>query len=259
MAHVYSSFIKTFMNILFYDRVKNKIMPAGDSNYSGFDRFFRRTFIALFAGAITVGVTYPFNLCFTRLSADMNGKGQKRLYRTTFDCFNMAQLEGGYKAVYSGSTVAFFSLLPTTLLMLPIYDSLCYVNKRQNQQQENSPAGFVTQKLGAASIASVIVMMLLYPLDTITKSVMVIGSRGYTGYEKGLMNCVNTIHKTFGIRGFYRGMHLALLKVVPSVYLQLFIYEYLKQYTIMADPDVKIEKKLELAAESTFVPKEAVA
>ena len=78
---------------------------------------------------------------------------------------------------------------------------------------------------------------MLYPLDTITKCMQVIGSKGYSSVERGLMNTIKSINKTYGIRGFYKGVHLAALKIIPTIYLQLLIYDYLRQYTIMADPE----------------------
>lgn len=97
-------------------------MPAGDNKYSGFNQFWRRTLAAFGGGALTILFSYPFELMNTRMTADMNGYASHRLYNNTYDCFNLTQLEGGFRGMYKGCTVAAFSILPSTLIMLPMYD-----------------------------------------------------------------------------------------------------------------------------------------
>ena len=65
MSMIYSITTRMFANIVFYDRFKYKLMPAGDSKYSGFDKFARRTLASLLAGSLTLAISYPFTLCFT--------------------------------------------------------------------------------------------------------------------------------------------------------------------------------------------------
>lgn len=62
MSFIYSLTARMFSNIIFYDRFKYKLMPAGDSKYSGFDKFARRFIAAILAGATTLGLSYPFTL-----------------------------------------------------------------------------------------------------------------------------------------------------------------------------------------------------
>lgn len=51
------------------------------------------------------------------------------------------------------------------------------------------------------------------------------------------MNTVKTIYKTYGFRGYYRGMHLAMLKSAPAIYLQFALYDYLKQFTVLSEKE----------------------
>ncbi len=121
---VYLTSLKMLTNIGFYDKIKRRMMPAGDDKYRGVNAFWRKATSALLAGSLTIGLTYPFEHFFTRITADMSGKGAKRLYNNTFDCFNLTQLEGGFKNLYKGSSVAMAGILPSTLLMLPLYEFL---------------------------------------------------------------------------------------------------------------------------------------
>jgi len=97
------------INVGLYDKFKQKMMPAGDSKYKGFNQFWRRSAAALCGAGVTLLFTYPFELLFTRITADLNTKKQGRLYQNTFDCFNATQIEGGIRRLYRGSIVAFAS------------------------------------------------------------------------------------------------------------------------------------------------------
>mmetsp|Transcript_29901 Transcript_29901/g.26450 ORF Transcript_29901/g.26450 Transcript_29901/m.26450 type:complete len:130 (+) Transcript_29901:423-812(+) len=129
-------------------------MPAGDNNYHGVNSLLRRSVAALLSGSLTILFSYPFDLLFTRITADMTSRKSKRLYMNTFDCFNLTQLEGGVKQLYRGAPIALFSILPSTLIMIPTYDLI------QSSQKDNSPKGFVSKYIGSKFAAGFIAMML---------------------------------------------------------------------------------------------------
>jgi hypothetical protein len=121
---VYLTSIKILTNVGFYDKFKYRLMPAGDSKYGGFNKFWRRMVAALFASSLTIALSYPFDLFFTKLAADMNPTRSTRLYNNTFDCFNLTQIEGGFKGCYKGAFIALGAAVPSTLFMIPLYDIL---------------------------------------------------------------------------------------------------------------------------------------
>lgn len=71
--------------------------------------------------------------------------------------------------MYSGSSVAFASLLPSTLIMIPIYDSISRSIEKVKQTESASNRSLIMERIGASTITAIIVMALFYPLDTITK------------------------------------------------------------------------------------------
>lgn len=85
MSLIYLTLWKMFTNIGFYDKFKHRLMPAGDSKYTGINNYWRRAVAALGSASVTIALTYPFELFFTRITADMSTKKQPRLYKTTFD------------------------------------------------------------------------------------------------------------------------------------------------------------------------------
>jgi fluoride ion exporter CrcB/FEX len=88
MANVYKSWLQLSLKVLTYDKIKHYYMPYDSHKYRGFDFFWRLSFIAGTIGALTTLVTYPFDLIHTRMTADLSKKGQKKLFYSTFNCFN---------------------------------------------------------------------------------------------------------------------------------------------------------------------------
>lgn len=85
-----------------YDKIKNSFMPYDTKKYKGFDYFWRSSLAAAFCMGLTTLVTYPFDLFHTRLAIDLSKKGEKRLFKTTFDCFNRTNLDEGRSGLYKG-------------------------------------------------------------------------------------------------------------------------------------------------------------
>ena len=172
---------------------------------------------------------------FTRMAADMNGYGQNRLYLNTFDCFNlsMMQSQNGYRVLYTGSIVALANILPTSLISIPVYESIKprLINMIESNKSEVKDFDRILAQIGASTLSAMIVLSIVYPLDTIKRCKQVIGTRGYSSINDSLSTTLNSIYNAFGVRGFYRGIHLALIKTFPAVYVQFLIYDYIKKMT----------------------------
>lgn len=82
---------------------------------------------------LTTALTYPLDLIHTRLVTDMSKKGQPRLFKTTFDCFNRTHLDEGRGGLFKGLDATIYAAILRGALTLPIYDYL-----KKNQQRSNS-------------------------------------------------------------------------------------------------------------------------
>ena len=225
------NFLKIYTNIAFFDRFKHKFMPAGDRKYIGLDLYARKTAAAILSGLITIGATYPFELMFTRLTSDMNGPAQKRLYNGTFDCFNQGMLQGGLRSLYSGSLVSLATILPMTLVSLPLYDTFSPMFASLSLNSSPSRSDLILSKIGAGTLAGLFAMLAVYPLDTIKRGMQVIGTRGYPSVDQTFSTTYKSILRAHGFRGLYRGVHIAAIKTFPAVYVQFLIYDYMRSGT----------------------------
>ena len=107
--------------------------------------------------------------------------------------------------------MAVVASLARAILQLPVYE----VVKRQKLLSEN-----FSQKIGSAMLSGLLVTLLLYPLDTIKRSMQTNGGRGFLSIYTNSIDCAKKMTKQGGIVGFYRGAHLCLLTSVVSAYAQ---------------------------------------
>jgi len=107
-----------------YDKIKHYFMPYDSRKYKGGDFFWRAAMAAGFCNGLTLLLTYPFDLVHTRISTDMSKKGQKRLFKTSFDCFNRTHIDEGRKGLYKGFEFAVVSSLLRGALTLPVYEMM---------------------------------------------------------------------------------------------------------------------------------------
>jgi len=129
-----------FLTIFLFDKAKNFFMPYDPSKYKRgtLDFYWRTAAAASVCQAATLFATYPLDLIHTRISVDMSKKGQKRLFSTTFDCFNRTHLDEGRWGLYKGFELAILSSVFRAALTLPLYETLksTEVMKKQNDQSD---------------------------------------------------------------------------------------------------------------------------
>jgi ornithine carrier protein len=75
----------------------------------------------------------------------------------------------------------------------------------------------------SGGVAGITFNLALYPADTI-KSVI----QGHKDINVDWKRVIQTIYKNEGVRGFYNGMGITLLRAVPSNALVFLLYDYLK-------------------------------
>ena len=163
MPKLYHSTMQMMVRVLFYDKIKNYMMPFDTHKYSGFDYFWRAATSAVICGGLSLVFTYPFDLIHTRTATDMARKNTSRLYTTTFDCFNRTNLDEGRFGLFKGAEIAVASAVIRSMLQLPIYS----VVKRAMPQDDSNR---FSQRLGTSMVAGSLITMIVYPLDTMKKT-----------------------------------------------------------------------------------------
>lgn len=124
-VNIYRNMSLIILRVSIYDRIKHKYMSLDPSRYGpGSLEYYGRLMSqsAMLIG-MTTALVYPLDLIHTRMATDMSKKNQRRLYATTFDCFNRTNIDEGFKeGLYKGWKVAAFSSFFRSMLTLPMID-----------------------------------------------------------------------------------------------------------------------------------------
>jgi len=182
-SNVYRNLLMISLQVSIYDKIKHAWMPNNAATYSGADYYMRLVLSACCNMGLTAAFVYPLDLINTRIASDMSKSGQPRLFKTTFDCFNRTNIDEGFRAgLYKGLELSIAASAIRSLLALPLYDAV------RNQSSSFSHFGF--DKIGVSMFTSLIMSLLVYPLDTAKRCMQLNGARGHFSLYKGSVDCL---------------------------------------------------------------------
>jgi len=159
----------------------------------------------IFAGFTQVSITYPLDILRTRMTLD---KKMTSNYNTITSCARNILNKEGIAAFYNGFSIA--------LVSYPLYIGIQFSIYEYLKEDFSFFAG---------SIAGLISQSLMYPGDTIKRQLQLNGLDNTKMKYNTVLGCIRFIYKKYGFPGFYPGFSINLLKSIPEVTLQFFIYE----------------------------------
>lgn len=164
-----------------------------------------------FAGLTQVTCTYPLDIMRTRMSLDHYMTSNYNKYTTC--AYNIARTEG-FRGFYKG-----FS---SSLLTYPIYVGLQF-SIYNNLKEECHP-------LLAGATAGMVAQTVAYPGDTVKRQLQLNGLDNTKSKYNGLWSCIKLMYKQYGIRGYYAGLGVNILKAAPEAAIQFYVYEFVKKH-----------------------------
>ena len=176
---------------------------------------FQRTILGSLSGVISQVLTYPLDVIRTRVVV-YPGK-----YTGIFNCAATMVKEEGVTSLFGG-------ILPTVMGVIPYEGAQFYAygGLKQLYTSKIAPGKpitpFVNCLIGAS--AGMFSQTFSYPFDVIRKRMMLKDENGKPLYN-GMIDAFKTVLKQDGIGGFYRGVGLNLIKVVPFAALQFTLKE----------------------------------
>lgn len=153
------------------------------------------------AGAVSTTVTYPLDLLRTRFAA----QGNQKVYRSLISSVRDIAHHEGHRGYFRGLSAAVGQIIPYMGIFFATYETL------------RLPLGTLQLPFGsgdatAGVLASVIAKTGVFPLDLIRKRLQVQGPTRQSYVHKnipvyqGVSQTMQTIVKTDGLRGLYRGL-----------------------------------------------------
>lgn len=182
------------------------------------------------AGIASATVTYPLDLVRTRLSADLTpGKGR---YRGIIDCAKQCYTtDTGMKGMrgsnlFKGLSPTLMGIAPYVGLNFACFESLKSVYMSINNLQPEIDEIPVVPRLVCGGVAGAISQTLTYPLDLVRHRMQMSNCEGTNFKYKASAQVIGDVYRNEGVKGFYRGMFVNLLKVVPSISVSFVVYEF---------------------------------
>lgn len=211
-----------------YDTFKRTSMPRGEFGYTGIERILRKTEASVFAGIITLIFSYPLDVAKTHLNLDFSKSKEPRKYTGVWNCLKVTRKTYGFAAIYRGLLLASLTQVPYVAVSLLSYDLLreAFIIK---PSEAGNTTNSVIKYIGLGTMAGFIAQIATYPLDTMRKRVQV--SLGTDRLYKGTLDVFKKTLAMEGVKGFYKGLVPALIKVAPAAAIQFTAYDLLREAT----------------------------
>jgi solute carrier family 25 folate transporter 32 len=206
-----------------------KTILARDVAGSGEEDFVNHIVSAMTAGAASTVCTSPLWVVKTRFMLQSSRSSVQR-YRHTADAFVQIYRSEGLRGFYKG-------LLPSLLgvshvaVQFPLYESFKSLARDRVGRDDLTAAEILTCSSSAKMIASVTT----YPHEVL-RTRLQMQPRGEGRTYSGVWQACKTIARDEGVRGFYKGMTVNLVRTVPSSALTILTYELIMQHLTHPDP-----------------------
>lgn len=211
-------------------------------------------FLNHFCSALTAGMTSsiavnPIWVVKTRLMIQtgsgktiydgMNKPGsppkfKRTYYKGTFDAFKTMYKEEGIRVFYSGLIPSLFGLLHVGI-HFPVYEKLkAWLDCDLNRIVADQPRSILGRLILASSLSKMIASTITYPHEILRTRMQVQASNNKkTDQNRGrLISSIIKIYQKEGLKGFYAGYGINLIRTVPASAVTLVSFEYFKTYLL---------------------------
>ncbi|XP_049849029.1 uncharacterized protein LOC126317096 [Schistocerca gregaria] len=182
----------------------------------------QRLFAGGAAGISTLLIVYPFEFIRCRLALQ-----KTKIYSGMWDCLVSTMRKEGYLSIYKGLWPSILGVVPYVGMDFAVYETL---KQYSNKQSDGSLKNIIILANGA--IAGTIAQTISYPLDLIRRKFQIQGFESEiverNVYYTGVWDAVKKIYVKEGFLGFYKGLLLNFIKLVPAISVSFFVYEKMK-------------------------------
>ena len=192
------------------NKLQNLINKNG--NYTPF----QRAFIGSLSGIFSQFIVFPLDVINTRIT--VNPLIYKNFFQTTKKIIKDEGIKGLWKGILPTATGAIIYEGSQYF----VYSSIKqYYQINQNKIILNTFDYFL---IGA--ISGAISQTISYPFDIIRKKMML----SKNNEKNSMINCIKLTYKNEGFSGFFRGIGINLIKIMPYTALQYTINEEIQYY-----------------------------
>lgn len=187
---------------------------------------------ASIAGALTNLVTNPLWVIRTRLMTQHALDGEHTLYKGSLDALRTILAQEGVRGLYKAASMSIVGVAHVAI-QFPCYEWLKEHFRRASNNQSSLASGAETFRLGnillASTVSKVLASTATYPHEII-RTRLQIQRTGAPRYG-GVLDACRKIWREEGLRGFYRGLGVNILRVIPASGVTFVTYEAILRYT----------------------------
>ncbi|KAK6205127.1 mitochondrial carrier protein [Scheffersomyces amazonensis] len=231
-----------------YERAK-KFYPSLLNNHLNI----QQESLSHFCSALTAGLAAslavnPIWVVKTRLMIQ-TGKGQtiydhaekysrykRTYYKGTIDAFRKMYHEEGIRVFYSGLVPSIFGLLHVGI-HFPVYEMLKKWLKCNPALHPNEEESVLGRLIIASSISKMVASTITYPHEILRTRMQIqaIKQEATAPGKKNkhrMLKSIIRIYRKEGLKGFYAGYGVNLIRTVPASAVTLVSFEYIKTYLL---------------------------
>jgi Mitochondrial carrier protein len=191
------------------------------------------------AGMSASLVTYPLDLARGRISGKLASSRGHKTYNGILQTCVLTVRDEGFRALYKGVTPTLIGAMPYegikfgTVGLLEKVEGGWYSTNPNDSPTTRSNSKTIGKKMLYGGIGGIMAGIITYPNDTVRRLLQIQGSRGdsnaiqFTGY----WDCVRKTYEAEGVRRFYRGCTINIIRMAPNTAIQFGSYELLKQWS----------------------------
>ncbi|CAN3372182.1 hypothetical protein DIURU_001883 [Diutina rugosa] len=150
--------------------------------------------------------------------------GKRTYYHGTLDAFIKMYKQEGIKVFYSGLVPSLFGLVHVGI-HFPVYEKLKQMLLCNSNVHDSS---YLPRLILASSVSKMLASTVTYPHEILRTRMQMQPS----GKKVGMLDTIKQIARTDGLRGFYAGYTINLIRTVPASAVTLVSFEYFKTYLL---------------------------
>jgi solute carrier family 25 (mitochondrial folate transporter), member 32 len=188
---------------------------------------------AVSAGAIADILCNPMFVVRTRLQTEaVHNLARGEVFKSSSIVQTIQQLyaEGGLRTFWRGMSANLLGLSHVAV-QFPVYEQLKFTLRQRRRRHlhesgssHNTDAATtetVLDLLLASGLSKVFASLLTYPHETIRSRMM----DARTAHAVSFIGTCRSIYRTEGVLGFYAGLSISLIRVIPNTMLTFLVYE----------------------------------
>lgn len=176
-----------------------------------------------FAGLMCCIAVTPSEMVKCKLQMQFEDKKHSK-YAGVLDCIIKEYKEFGIKGLYRGNVITMLRELPGYAAQFAGYNYVITYCDNHNKRS-NKKIPYIIEKMIGGGVGGMCCWITSYPQDVIKTYLQTATDKSFRHryYDGGTIDCAQEIYKKFGIKGFFRGIGVCMVR---AFYANAFLFYF---------------------------------